>query len=283
MSNMLTRHLFKDYSHRLQSLYSPQEAESLTLWLLDHFVGVQRREIIQDKQVEVSPALEEAMIKLEKGFPIQYIIGLAPFYGRDFYVTPAVLIPRNETEELVHLIVAENKKKALRILDVGTGSGCIPVTLSLEMDQPVLSAVDVSGTALHVAKSNAKRYDKASAIDFVLSNVLQEELPVTNLDIIVSNPPYVRESEKAGMHVNVLDHEPHLALFVPEDDPLLFYRAIADKGISALKPGGKLYFEINEALGAEVTGLLSELGYREIGLRRDLNDKDRIVTAVKAY
>ena len=279
---MLIRQLFKDYKLKLQSLYSPQEAESLSMWLLDHFLGIQRMDILQDKQVEVSPALEEAVIKLEKGFPIQYITGSAPFYGRDFYVNPAVLIPRNETEELVHLIVRDNKNKALHILDVGTGSGCIPITLALEMDQPVLTAVDVSEAALTVARNNAERYDKASTINFVRCDVLREELPVRDLDIIVSNPPYVRESEKANMHINVLDHEPHMALFVPEDDPLVFYRIIADKGISALNPGGKLYFEINEALGRDLTELLSALGYQEINLMRDLNDKDRIVTAVKA-
>jgi release factor glutamine methyltransferase len=279
---MLIRHLFKDYSHRLQSLYPVHEAESLALWLLEHFLGIQRIDLLQNKKVEVSPALEEALVQLERGYPIQYITGSAPFYGRDFFVTPAVLIPRNETEELVHLIIGENKKKALRLLDVGTGSGCIPVTLALEMDQPVITAVDVSQAALSVAKSNAERHNQVSAIDFVLNDVLQESLPVRDLDIIVSNPPYVRESEKTHMHINVLDHEPHLALFVPEHDPLVFYRIIADKGREALKPGGKLYFEINEALGSGVTALLAELGYQEINLRRDLNDKDRIVTAVKA-
>lgn len=280
---MLIRHLFKDYSHRLQSLYPVQEAESLALWLLEHFLGIRRIDLLQNKKVEVNPALEEAMIQLERGFPIQYITGSAPFYGRDFFVTPAVLIPRNETEELVHLIIGENKKKALHILDVGTGSGCIPITLALEMDQPVITAVDVSQAALSVAKSNAERHNQVSAIDFVLNDVLQESLPVRDLEIIVSNPPYVRESEKAHIHINVLDHEPHLALFVPEHDPLVFYRIIADKGREALKPGGKLYFEINDALGAGVTASLAELGYQEINLRRDLNDKDRIVTAVKAY
>lgn len=279
---MLTRLLFQDYSHKLQSLYSPQEAESLTLWLLDYFLGIQRMDILHNKEVEVSRALEEAVIKLEEGVPIQYITGSAPFYGRDFYVNPAVLIPRNETEELVHLIVGDNKNKALHILDVGTGSGCIPITLALELDRPVLTAVDVSEAALTVARNNAEKHNKAADINFVRCDVLREELPVRDLDIIVSNPPYVRESEKASMHINVLDHEPHLALFVPEDDPLVFYRIIADKGISALKPGGKLYFEINEALGPNVIELLSSLGYQEITLMRDLNDKDRIVTAVKA-
>ena len=277
---MFIRQLFKDYSERLQALYAPQEAESLSLWLLEHFMGLRRMDILQDKQVEVNPAMNEAMIKLEKGVPIQYVTGSAPFYGRDFYVTPAVLIPRNETEELVHLILAENQGKSLRIMDVGTGSGCIPITLALEMDGAVVTALDVSGTALDVAAHNAAQH--GVTVNFIQSDVLREELPVNDLDVIVSNPPYVRESEKTSMHVNVLNHEPHLALFVPEEDPLIFYKAIASKGITALKPSGRLYFEINEALGAEVVALLTRLGYQDIVLRKDLNDRDRMVRAIRS-
>ncbi len=277
---MLIRQLFREYSLRLQTLYSQQEAESLTFWLLEHFLGMRRMDILQDKQVAPNPALAEAVIQLEKGHPIQYITGHAPFYGRDFHVNPSVLIPRHETEELVHLIASENQHKGLHVLDLGTGSGCIPVTLALEMDRPVITAVDVSDAALEVAKRNAEKHAK-EPVNFVRCNVLQEELPVIGLDIIVSNPPYVRESEKAHMHVNVLDHEPHLALFVPEDDPLVFYRVIASKGKRALKPGGKLYFEINEALGAEVVALLTRLGYQDIILRQDLNGRDRMVRAVR--
>lgn|SRR5690606_11449292 len=279
---MLVRQLFKEYHRRLQLLYSPQEAESLSFWLLEHFLGIRRMDILQDKQMEPTSALEEAIAQLEKGYPIQYITGYAPFYGREFHVNPSVLIPRNETEELVHLIIAENREKGMHVLDIGTGSGCIPITLALEMDDPVITAVDVSEAALGVAKQNADQHEKA-IVNFIHCNVLKEELPVNRLDIIVSNPPYVRESEKVYMHANVLDHEPHLALFVSEDDPLVFYRVIASKGRSALKAGGKLYFEINEALGAEVEALLVSLGYNDIVLRKDLNDKDRMVRAVRGY
>ena len=277
---MLVRDLFKEYNRRLQILYSPQEAESLSFWLLEHFLGIRRIDILQDKQVEPPSALEEALLQLEKGYPIQYVTGYAPFYGREFQVNPSVLIPRNETEELVHLILAENPEKGLHLLDIGTGSGCIPITLALEMDDPVITAVDVSESALELASQNAAEHEKA-AVNFIHCDVLQDELPVCDLDIIVSNPPYVRESEKAYMHSNVLDHEPHLALFVPEDNPLVFYKAIASKGQSALKSGGKLYFEINEALGAEVKALLISLGYTNIVLLRDLNDRDRMVRAVR--
>lgn len=277
---MLIRQQFKEYNRRLQTIYSPQEAESLSFWLFEHFLNIRRVDVLQDKQVEPMPLLEKALVQLEKGYPIQYITGSAPFYGREFQVNPSVLIPRNETEELVHLILAENQSKGLHLLDIGTGSGCIPITLALEMDDPQITAVDVSQAALELAKQNAAQHEKA-AVNFIHCDVLQDELPVRDLDIIVSNPPYVRESEKAYMHTNVIDHEPHLALFVPEDDPLVFYKAIASKGRSALKSGGKLYFEINEALGAEVTALLTSLGYTNIVLRRDLNDKDRMVRAVR--
>lgn len=279
---MLVRQLFKEYNRRLQILYSPQEAESLSFWVLEHFLGIRRMDILQDKQMEPTSALEEALLQLENGYPIQYITGYAPFYGREFHVNPSVLIPRSETEELVHLIIAENRGNGLHVLDIGTGSGCIPITLALEMDGPAITAVDVSEAALEVAKQNADQHEQA-AVNFIHCNVLKEELPVDRLDIIVSNPPYVRESEKAYMHANVLDHEPHLALFVSEDDPLVFYRVIASKGRTALKAGGKLYFEINEALGAEVEALLVSLGYTDIVLRKDLNDRDRMVRAVRGY
>lgn len=276
---MQIRKLFKDYSLKLQSLYSPQEAESLVLWLLDHYLGVKRMDILQEKEVNIPSDLEEAIMELLKGKPIQYIIQAAPFYGRTFKVNPSILIPRNETEELVHLIIQENKARGLKILDLGTGSGCIPITLALEMDRPEITAVDISEAALALAKANAEALGTDSSISFIIGDVLRDPLPERDLDIIVSNPPYVRESEKALMHSNVLNHEPHLALFVPEDDALIFYRKIAEEGLSALKQGGRLYFEINEAFGQQVVDMLSALGYKEASLYKDLNDKDRMVSA----
>ncbi len=277
---MFISQLFKDYSQRLQVLYPPQEAESLSFWLFEHFMGLKRMDILQDKQVTADPAMEEAMTRLEQGMPIQYVTGSAPFYVRDFDVTSAVLIPRNETEELVHLIIAENPEQDLRILDIGTGSGCIPITLALEMNRPVLTALDISEPALDVASRNADKY--GVEIDFLQSDVLRDELPVYDLDLLISNPPYVRESEKKDMHINVLDHEPHLALFVPEEDPLIFYRIIAHKGLAALKPGGRLYFEITEALGAALLDMLSQMGYQHSMIRKDLNGRDRMVTATRS-
>ncbi|MEX2592838.1 MAG: peptide chain release factor N(5)-glutamine methyltransferase [Anditalea sp.] len=277
---MEVRKLFKEYSNQLEHLYPRQEAESLVFWLFDYFLGLQRIDILPGNRIsQIPPNIEQAITKLMGGMPIQYITETAPFYGRDFKVTPSVLIPRNETEEMVHLIIKENKNPALQIMDVGTGSGCIPVSLVLEMDSPMISALDISATALDIAKTNAITYK--TAIDFYQVDILNNGFPITNLDILVSNPPYVRESDKLNMHQNVLDHEPHLALFVPNDDPLIFYRAIAKKGGTVLKSGGKLYFEINEALGQEIIGLLSSLAYDDIRLIEDLNGKDRIVVAIK--
>lgn len=278
---MEIRTLYKDYRLRLQTLYPVQEAESLVLWLFEHFLGIKRMDILQGKQVSIPPALEEALLQLTNGRPIQYITQSAPFYGRNFKVNPSVLIPRHETEELVHLILYENQMPCLKILDVGTGSGCIPITLALEMEGADISTVDISEGALALAKSNAETLSAASSIEFYRCDVLHEDFPVWDLDIVVSNPPYVREMEKSSMHSNVLDHEPHLALFVPDDKALIFYEQIADKALTALKPGGKLYFEINEALGDEVVRLLSLRGYHQIKIKKDLNDKDRMVSAIK--
>src|SRR5690554_6237778 len=278
---MQIRQLFKEYSGQLQGLYSLQESESLVLWLFEHFLGLKRMDILKGEAVEIPASLEDAMAALKNGMPIQYITQSAPFYGRNFKVDPSVLIPRNETEELVHRIIKENPGTGLKILDVGTGSGCIPITLALEMDVPEITAVDVSEAALVVARENSKRLEANKSVSFKQMDVLQKEFPVRDLDILVSNPPYVKESEKLVMHVNVLGHEPHLALFVPDEDPLIFYWKIAEKGLAALKPGGKIYFEINEALGKPVIELLSQMGYEQINLYKDLNDKDRMVSAVR--
>jgi release factor glutamine methyltransferase len=270
------RELFKHYVDKLSALYPLEEAESIVIWLFEEFLGRKRMDIIRDEQLEKLPeALHAALEQLLKGKPIQYILGSAPFYSREFEVSPAVLIPRNETEELVHLIIKENPQEGLRILDIGTGSGCISITLSLEMVRPQVFAVDISPKALEMAKRNA--FNHHAAVEFQLLDILKQELPFEDLDIIVSNPPYVRYSEKEKMHQNVLDYEPHLALFVFDEDPLLFYREIAKKARKVLNPGGKLYFEINEALGADIQKLMEDLGYSKIRVLKDLNDRERMV------
>lgn len=272
---MTLKKLFTEYSEALHKLYSKNEAETLTTWLFEEILGKKRTDILKDESIGQLPeALEIAMEQLLSGTPIQYILGFAPFYGREFFVSPAVLIPRNETEELVHLIIKENHQKGVRILDIGTGSGCIPITLALEMYETLVYAVDVSEEALETAIKNASKL-KARVV-FEKLDILKEEIPFHDLDIVVSNPPYVRYSEKEQMHRNVLDHEPHLALFVFDEDPLLFYRVIAEKAKMVLKPGGKLYFEINEALGRDVEKLMESSGYSQVRIIKDLNDKERM-------
>ncbi|ERM84094.1 hypothetical protein P872_00870 [Rhodonellum psychrophilum GCM71 = DSM 17998] len=277
---MQLKNLFVSYRDQLLLIYPKQEAESLVFWLFESFLNRKRMDILNDVPIEAVPAeMEIALEKLLRGMPIQYILGKAPFYGREFKVGPEVLIPRNETEELVHLIIKENQTPGLKILDVGTGSGCIPITLALELKNATVFGLDISEIALEMAKENAKSL-KADVL-FFHCNILQDEIPIQGLDILVSNPPYVRDSEQAQMHQNVLQYEPHLALFVADDNPLIFYRSIAEKGRIALKPGGKLYFEINEAFGPETKKLLEDLGYSEIHILEDLNGRDRMVTGIR--
>jgi release factor glutamine methyltransferase len=272
---MTLKKLFTEYNKALLGLYSKNEAESLTIWLFEVILGKKRMDIIKDEPIDLLPeALETAMEQLLSGTPIQYVLGFAPFYGREFLVSPAVLIPRNETEELVHLIIKENQQKGVRILDIGTGSGCIPITLALEMNEAILYAVDISEKALETAIKNASNLN--AKVTFQKLDILKEEIPFHDLDIVVSNPPYVRYSEKEKMHKNVLEHEPHVALFVFDEDPLLFYREIALKAKRVLKSGGKLYFEINEALGPDIQKLLESQDYSQIRIVKDLNGKDRI-------
>lgn len=272
--------IFQEYSGRLQDLYPKQEAESLVLWLFEAYMGKKKMDILKNENIENLPFdLTHAMENLMAGKPIQYILGKAPFYGREFEVSPSVLIPRNETEELVHLILKENPKEGLRILDIGTGSGCIPITLDLEMDGPTVFGIDISDEALEIASRNAVLLHSKTV--FSRLDILKEELPYQDLDIIVSNPPYVRHSEKEQMHTNVLAYEPHLALFVFDEDPLLFYRVISQKAKKALNFGGKLYFEINEAFGKETKKLMEDMGYEEVKIFEDLNGKERMVRGIR--
>jgi release factor glutamine methyltransferase len=222
--------------------------------------------------------LWEDFERLKRGEPIQYILGTGPFYGREFFVSPATLIPRNETEELVHLIIKENRNAGLKILDIGTGTGCIPISLALEMNNPEVYGVDISEEALQIAQKNAVAL--GAKVTFSKCDILTKTPEVTELDILVSNPPYIPEQEKSEMHKNVLDFEPELALFVSNDDPLIFYREIAEKGKQLLKPYGKLYFEINEKYGTVVASLIQDLGYSEVRVLKDLNDKERMAVGI---
>jgi len=275
-----SRELFKFYSEKLKEIYSEQEAKSITFWLMEFYLGATRKDILANKQWETisNSGIEEAYQKVLAGIPIQQVTGLGPFYGREFIVNSNVLIPRNETEELVHLIITENKLPYPKILDIGTGSGCIAITLALEIPGAQVSSIDISAKALDTAKKNAALHKTTVGLQQL--DILSEELPFIDLDIIVSNPPYVRESEKSAMHLNVLHHEPHLALFVRDEDPLIFYREIALKAGQALKDRGRLYFEINEALAEDTKLLMEAFGFCEVKIIQDLNGKMRMASGI---
>ncbi len=270
----------------LKARYSPEEAGSIT-WLVISFVcRITRSQYLADKNRELSEQqfseLQEAFASLKKGIPVQYVLGETEFYGSVFKVNPGVLIPRPETEELVDWILKDvhtdnGEKINLRILDIGTGSGCIPVTLAKYIPQAEVSALDISLEALTLAKENAALNN--SEIVFIHDDILNPRPSASKYSIITSNPPYVTLAEKAQMHSNVLEHEPHLALFVPDEDPLVFYKAIATFAVEHLEKDGLLYLEINEHLGQETLALLQKAGFSNIQLRQDLRDKDRMIRA----
>lgn len=269
----------------LQTCYSPEDAAWLTRIVccdllgestLDYYLGKDRTLSANEEQL-----LQSILSRLLRFEPIQYIEGKARFCGRAFRVTPDVLIPRPETEELAGLILDTLPAEA-RVLDVGTGSGCLAVTLSAERPAAQVEAWDISEAALQVARANNDAL--GGRVVFRQRDVLScrpaaEEQEA--FDVIVSNPPYVTEAERRDMDRNVLDWEPSLALFVPDDDPLRFYRAIARLGRSLLKPGGKLYFEINRSFGAETASMLEEMDYKNTFVQKDLSGNDRFVIAEK--
>ena len=231
----------------------------------------------ENKQKE----LETILHRLINHEPIQYIVGHTPFCGHSFEVNQHVLIPRPETEELVELIAKENPKAKL-IFDMGTGSGCIAISLSKKLPDCEVRACDISAEALKVARRNNKRL--GASVSFEKQNILKYKFPANleemlNLDVIVSNPPYITESEKAGMDPNVLEWEPATALFVPDDDPLLFYSCIAELGFFLLSSEGKLYFEVNQAYGKEVCEMLNDMGYSRVRLIKDMFNNKRFVKA----
>ncbi len=275
--------LAQHISDRLRSMYSAGESRQLALMALEHVAGILPQSVIMNDIVTL-PAntlntLEGIVGRLLVHEPIQYILGYADFYGRRFAVNPSVLIPRQETEELVNTIIKSNTLECPAILDIGTGSGCIAVTLALEIPGAVVTALDIEDYALQVASSNAATL--GAQLKMVKADILSLDRLADTYTIIVSNPPYITQSEKQQMHSNVLHHEPAKALFVPDEDPLLFYREICRIAFQALKPDGAVYFEINERFGREMLQLCQDLGFSRPNLLRDLNGKDRIVKAEK--
>lgn len=268
---------------RLQPYYTAEEVSALSRIVCCDLLGQAPTDYYLGKDIVLSSKkeqeLEDILQRLSRFEPLQYIEGRTLFLGRELWVAPGVLIPRPETEELVELMLKEIPADA-RILDVGTGSGCIAISLAKELPDALVTAWDVSPEALSVARANARKLQ--ADVRFVECDVLACQVDEVGLyDVIVSNPPYVTEAEKADMEPNVLQWEPSLALFVPDDDPLRFYRRIAVLGRDMLADGGRLYFEINRAYGREMVEMLRTMGYVRVRVKKDLSQNDRFVIAEK--
>lgn len=284
---MTFRETEKIYTDNLSLVYDKREAASLAWLSISHVCKIERAEYLNLKDTEVPTDKNESLLKileeLKTGKPLQYVIGETEFYGLTFKVNPSVLIPRPETEELVEWILSDLRKpktsiEGLKIIDIGTGSGCIPISLKKNLPEAQLFALDISQEALDVSTQNADL--NQTMVNFIqddILNLLNKQLIAEKFGIIVSNPPYVTDAEKEQMLPNVLQHEPHLALFVPDNDPLIFYKAIADFAIKHLDTNGSLYLEINENLGEETVQLLKQMGFKNIELRQDLIGKDRMI------
>ncbi|CAN5906469.1 peptide chain release factor N(5)-glutamine methyltransferase [soil metagenome] len=284
--NLSIRAFEDSLTSSLSSVYEEPEAAAMAGRVAQHLLGLDRLGRSRQKDQPVEEAiLEEAqslLNRLLRHEPLQYVLQTAHFYGFDLYVNPAVLIPRPETEELVDLIVKEYRAgNHLRVLDIGTGSGCIPIALAAHLPVEKVYGLDVSEDALAVAKQNAQACQVP--VEWIQGDILGGEiqLPEASLDVMVSNPPYVLEREKESMRPNVLVHEPHLALFVPDEDPLLFYRKITQEAKRLLKPGGRLYFEINEQFGPPLASYVAEQGLQEVRLLQDMFGKNRFLRAHK--
>jgi len=261
----------------LAPLYGPREAEQIARRLLFERCGITLTQYVVSPDAEADiPDLETDLDQLAAGRPVQYVVGHTEFCDLCFEVGEGVLIPRPETEELAAAVAAETPAGAA-VLDVGTGSGCIAVTLARLIPRARVTAVDLSAQALEVARRNARRLD--AAVRFLRADALAglHELPDAAFDCVVSNPPYVPQSDRAAMHVNVRDYEPAEALFVPDDDPLRFYRAIARAARRLLRPDGRLWFEIYERLAEETARLLADEGFAAVAVRRDSYDKPRMI------
>ncbi len=268
--------IFNQFVQQIKIDESSSEKEAIARLLFEHEYGLQYSDILTEKEIIFDSVKAEEWVKrLNANEPVQYILGETEFYGRRFKVNPSVLIPRPETELLISEVVKNNQSSG-SILDVGTGSGCIPITLKLEIPQAQVYTIDISEDALKVAKENAKALN--AGVNFIHGSFL-EEVPIPKVDVIVSNPPYIIESEKELMKSNVLAYEPHLALFVPNEDPLLFYKAIASKSKTILNPNGKVFVEINERYGRDVKELFERSGFNSVRIIKDLDGKDRVVAA----
>lgn len=275
---------YRELWRTLEPLYGNGEARAITDYVLDVCFGLSKADIlcgaVEEMTAEKTAELNKIFGRLMEGEPVQYVLGRAEFCGRWFSVRPGVLIPRPETEELCAWITADSKASASpKVLDIGTGSGCIAITLQLDMPESKVTAWDISADALDVARENAQQL--GANVNFVKLDALNAK-PEGEWDVIVSNPPYICEKEKKDMAVNVLEHEPHTALFVPDADPLLFYRAITRLAVQTLSKGGRLYFEINPIYADDTCHMMRAEGMTEVELRSDMYGKQRMAKGVKA-
>lgn len=275
---------YRELWRTLEPLYGNGEARAITDYVLDVCFGLSKADIlcgaVEEMTAEKTAELNKIFGRLTEGEPVQYVLGRAEFSGRWFNVRPGVLIPRPETEELCAWITADSKASDCpKVLDIGTGSGCIAITLQLDMPESKVTAWDISADALDVARENAQQL--GANVNFVKLDALNAK-PEGEWDVIVSNPPYICEKEKKDMAVNVLEHEPHTALFVPDADPLLFYRAITRLAVQTLSKGGRLYFEINPIYADDTCHMMRAEGMTAVELRSDMYGKQRMAKGVKA-
>lgn len=287
---MTIRQLEKTFIDQLKAVYGFEEARNLAWLSISQVTSLNRAQYLGAKEEQLSPQHEALLLKfldeLKTGKPLQYVLGETEFYGLNFKVNPDVLIPRPETEELVDWIIKDVQKEGgerlpqFNVLDIGTGSGCIPISIKKNLPEIRMTSVDISAEAIKTAEINASMNKvKVAFIQDDILNPVHPDVISAKYDLIVSNPPYVTHDEKMQMHQNVLDFEPHTALFVENNNPLLFYKAIAIFGKAHLKENGSLYLEINENLGQETVELLRQYGFTNIQLRKDLRDSDRMIKA----
>lgn len=277
--------VFQDFIANITLKESTDEIRSIAHLVFAKILRLDRTDILAAKPLALDPGQEKELYttaqRINKHEPIQYILGEAEFFGRMFKVNSAVLIPRPETEYLIHEILHHtslHKNHAPHILDIGTGSGCIPVTLKKELPEASVTATDISSEALAIAKENALMLN--ASVDFLQHDILTQNIPLGGLDVVVSNPPYIAQTEEAMMNRNVLQYEPHLALFVPDDDALKFYKAIAVKAREVLNEGGLLIVEINERFGHETAAIFKANHFHDVAIMKDLDGKDRIVKGI---
>lgn len=283
---MTMRETMQKLRNALRPIYGDRETEAIIRIIFHYLKGWNTVDMLIHESDTLSPFLESEidgiLRRLLRYEPIQYITGEARFHGMEFHVTPDVLIPRPETDELVDIIVGDaNDASDLRILDIAAGSGCIAIALARSLPFPRVSALEISEAALKVARDNASRL-KAD-VSFIHADIFKWQPSPASFDIIVSNPPYIDESEKAAMEPNVLEYEPAQALFVPDSDPIVFYRRIAEVARTGLSEGGRLYLEINPRHAAELSELLKKNGFSDIETIKDSYEKDRFIRARLEY